>query len=111
MGFLAPVGYDAITAIYHTYSFPEKGIAEYTRGYVFTVEQERRYLESIDAIFARAGLPKASEYADDFFLGRVIWAVVRMDDCPRLQKWRYEKLEKMLSMYMNSGAVLAIHKI
>ncbi|MBP8017138.1 hypothetical protein KAZ01_03970, partial [Candidatus Gracilibacteria bacterium] len=74
--FSAPIGYDQITAIFHTYSFPNQGIAEISRGYVFSEEQEKYYLDSINEIFINEGLPKLSNFIDDFLFVRLVWSVV-----------------------------------
>jgi hypothetical protein len=110
MGFNAPYGYDLITAIYHTYSFPPEGIAEYSRWYVFSESQEKRYLAEIDSIARAGGLPNISEFAQDFLIGRLIWAVVRMHAYPQLQRWRYSSFEKIIDAYLNDVNYLSLYK-
>lgn len=53
---MAPFGYDLVTVLYHTYTFPPKGVAEYERGYAFANEQEARYLEEMDNLTLAAGI-------------------------------------------------------
>jgi hypothetical protein len=110
MGFEAPYWYDLVTAIYHTYTFPPKGIAEYSRWYVFSGNQERVYLEMIDNVSNQAWFPKISDLIPDFLIGRLVWSVVRMHDCPLLQKWRYEKFEAIIKQYLNDEDGMILYK-
>lgn len=109
-GFMAPFGYDLTTAILHTYAFAPGADTEYPRGYEFTPEQEEMYFKIVDEISVAAGYPKISDFKEDFLIGRLIWSAVRMDAAPRLQAWRYERLEKIFVMYLNNEAFVELYK-
>jgi Phosphotransferase enzyme family len=109
MGFVAPFGYDLLTALYHTYAFPNQGIAEYSRGYLFSEDQYTACLVMLDQISVDSALPRISEYIQDFLIGRIIWSVVNMQDTPRLQKWRFNKYETIVNLYLKGWDFMSIY--
>lgn len=96
----APAGYDLATNISHIFFFPRGGDYEYTGKYAFSKEQAGIYWKEIDALYESEGLPKISDYADDFIFCRGIWSAVRMQKFPKLQKWRYDLYEKLVEAYL-----------
>lgn len=92
--FMGPAGYDLATNIFHTRYMPDSPEYEYFRRYSFTEEQEREYLGAMDVLYARHGLPKLSDYFDDFGFCRAVWMLVRMHQWPKLQKFRYDLFRK-----------------
>ncbi len=99
-GRLAPAGYDLATCVSQIFFFPFDGDFEYTGGYRYSKEQVRNYWKEMDAMYAGAHFPKISGYANDFIFCRSIWSATRMDDLPKLQKWRYDQYEKLLDAYL-----------
>jgi hypothetical protein len=102
----APAGYDVVNNIYHTYGFPKSGDFESMRRYEFTEEQITEYFNSLDRIYTQAGLPKISEFKDDFIFAKAIWGTARMHKAPKLQQWRYTKLKKILGEYLSGTSIL-----
>ncbi|MDD5068312.1 MAG: phosphotransferase [Candidatus Pacebacteria bacterium] len=96
----APAGYDLVTNITQIFFFPRWGKYEYMGKYVFSKEQVDRYWTEIDALYESKGLPKLSDYADDFIFCRSVWSVVRMEKWPDIQKWRYTLHEKIMDAYL-----------
>ncbi|MEI8096912.1 MAG: phosphotransferase [Candidatus Moraniibacteriota bacterium] len=106
--FEAPVGYDIICALYHTFLFPNGTDFESTRRYEFSEDQIDKYFALVDKIYVENNLPKVSDFSADFIFSRMIWSAVRMQRMPKVQKWRYEKLEKILDSYLSNGDVVNI---
>ncbi len=104
--FYGPAGYDAITNLYHIYAFPKtrnfskSRKYEMWRGYDFTAAQRVSYLNAIDDVYVRNGLPKPSDYKDDFIFGRIIWSAVQLQKFPKTREWRYSIYEKILQNYL-----------
>ena len=108
--FEAPAGYDLMSNIYQTYLFPKGEGFEMTRGYEFSAKQIEEYFSLLDDVYAQNNLPKLSDFADDFILVRTIWSAVRMQKKPKIQKWRYEKFEKILEGYLSGKNLAEIMK-
>lgn len=109
--FDAPAGYDIVTNAYHSFLFPKEGDFESMRRYEFSEDQIRDYFSLVDRIYIENGLPKLSDFVEDFIFARTIWSAVRMQRWPKIQSWRYEKLEKILESYLSgSGDIISIVK-
>ncbi len=109
--FDAPAGYDLMTNIYHSFLFPKDGDFEVTRRYEFSENQIAEYLSLIDSIYIENNLPMPSDFVEDFMFGRMIWSAVRMQKLPNIQKWRYEKFERVLEGYLaDDGKVISVIK-
>lgn len=65
----APIGYDVVTNAYFGRMWPEDKVA-----YTFTDEQIAGYQMRIDAVADRKGVPRPSEYLNDFLVLKAIWA-------------------------------------
>jgi hypothetical protein len=102
----APAGYDIVSNIYHTYNFPKTGDYESLRRYEFTADQISQYFASMDRIYTEAGLPKLSDFREDFIWAKEVWATTRMEKYPKLRKWRYKKFRKILAKYLNDEAII-----
>ncbi|MDD5050708.1 MAG: phosphotransferase [Candidatus Pacebacteria bacterium] len=96
----APAGYDLVTNITQIFFFPHEGNYEYMGKYVFSKQQVGLYWSEIDALYESKGLPKLSDYANDFIFCRSVWSVVRMEKWPNIQKWRYTLHEKIMDVYL-----------
>lgn len=101
--FEAPAGYDIVCAIYHTFLFPNGTDFESARRYEFSEDQIDRYFTLVDKIYVENNLPKVSDFSADFIFARMIWSAVRMERMPKVQKWRYEKLENILDSYLSDN--------
>lgn len=101
--FEAPVGYDIICAIYHTFLFPNGIDFESARRYEFSADQIAKYIALVDKISVENNVPKVSDFSADFIFARMIWSAVRMHRMPKVQQWRYEKLEKILDSYLSEN--------
>lgn len=109
--FDAPAGYDLVTNIYHSFLFPKEGDFEVTRRYEFSENQIAVYLSLVDSIYSENNLSKPSDFVEDFMFGRMIWSAVRMQKMPKIQKWRYEKFERVLESYLaGDGDVISLIK-
>jgi len=109
--FDAPAGYDLVTNIYHAFLFPKEGDFEAMRRYELSENQTAEYLSLIDSIYIEKGLPKPSDFAEDFMFSRIIWSAVRMQKLPKIQKWRYEKFKRVLESYLaGDGNVISLIK-
>jgi hypothetical protein len=102
----APAGYDIISNIYHTYGFPKTGDYESMRRYEFTEPQINEYLAAMDSAYSAAGLPKVSNFKEDFILARAVWGTTRMQRYPKLQQWRYNRFKQMLSEYLSDKSII-----
>lgn len=98
---IMPLGYDIATNIIQIYFFPLKGDYEFIGGYTYSKEQIGWYWDEIDKVYVEHGLPKISNFKNDFIFSRCIWSVVRMQKTPKIQKWRYDQYEKVLDAYLN----------
>ncbi len=94
--FMGPAGYDLGGLIESHNWFPESKDYEFYRLFNFSPEQRKRFLDRTDGIYRKNGLPKISDYLDEFNFTRGVWFAVRMDGVPKLQKFRYEVLKSLL---------------
>jgi len=101
-----PAGYDIVNNIYHTYNFPNTGDYESMRRYQFTPEQIKQYFASMDGIYTQAGLPKVTDFREDFIWAKSVWSTTRMQRYPKLQQWRYDKFKKMTGEYLNDQPII-----
>ena len=92
--FPGPAGYDLVTNLFHARYMPDSPGYEYFRKYSFTEEQKQAYFGGMDSIYAQNGLPKLSDYFEDFGFCRAVWQTVRMQKWPKLQKFRYDLFRK-----------------
>lgn len=106
--FYAPAGYDLVCLIYHTYYFPKAGDYEHLRRYEFTSAQIAEFFERLDALYVKSGLPPVSDFVNEFLFARTVWAVVRMDHCPKMQHWRYEMFDEILDNYLAGQPVAPV---
>jgi len=96
--FYAPYGYDLVSAITHINYFPDSQEYEYFAKYRFTVDQQRKYFERLDAVSQRAGLVPLSPLQEDFEFCRAVWLAAKIPHVPKLQKFRFDMVvEKFLS--------------
>lgn len=104
--FFAPAGYDLVVNIFHVFLFPEKGDFEMLRKYEFSREQIEHYLAFVDKIYTENKLPKPSEFINEFMFCRLMWSAARMHKFPKIQKWRYDLLKKVLNDYLNDRDII-----
>lgn len=98
--FEGPVGYDAISAVCHIENFPFGQEHEISRGYWFTKEQVDQYMKEMDELFISFNLPPLSKFLSDFIFLRTLWTAARMHHLPKLQKWRYDYMNEVLTKYL-----------
>lgn len=103
--FEAPLGYDAISCIFHSLNFPTDLSSEMVRGYQFSGEQVEKYLKAIDEIHKKNGLPPITKYVDDFIFVRTVWSVVVMHKYPFIREWRIRRFGKMMEIYLADQSV------
>ena len=101
-------GYEAVTSLYWTYFFPKSPMENHRRLYEPTPAQSSAYLGMVDEIYRSRGLPKPSEFVDDFMLPKAIWAAAKMGKLPKLQKWRFGLLESLIEAYSDGRSCLEI---
>lgn len=94
--FMAPLGYDLCTSIFHLDWFPEAKEYEFYRVYDYTSEQKNKLLDMFDDIFTKNGFPKFSDYIKDLAFTRGTWSTVRMHHAPKLQAFRYKLFKSLL---------------
>lgn len=102
----SPAGYDLVGNIHTTHNFPKQGDYETMRRYDFTEIQKDEYFKSMDAIYIKSGLPKLSDFLEDFIFAKTIWSTTRMQRYPKLQKWRYDRLKIILRKYLNDESFM-----
>ncbi len=106
--FHGPAGYDIVTNMYHLYHFPKEGSYEMKRCFDFSERQRKIYFEEMNAIYRKADLLKPTDFINDFIFCRTVWATVRMEQTPKIQKWRYNRFKKILSTYLEDGSLTEI---
>ncbi len=106
--FNAPAGYDIVSPLFHTYNFPNSNEYEMSRRYEFNESQKNSYLVFMDNIFSQAKLPPISEYLEDFIFAKTIWSTARMQQYPKLQKWRYIQFKNLLLKYINGESLMQV---
>ncbi len=104
----APFGFDIVSNLFTTYFFPESPTFEFQRRSQFSEEQRQRYMSYFDKLFKEWNLPKLSEYLSEFIIARGVWACVWMAEWPKIQTWRYGKIEKMMDAYLRDEDVTKI---
>lgn len=94
--FLGPVGFDvgAFPGIQNW--FPDTSDDELHKVYKCTNSQTQEYLRTMDNIYQGEGLPKISDFLDEFNFTKGIWFTVRMQHLPSLQQFRYELMESLI---------------
>jgi hypothetical protein len=94
--FMGPMGYDlgAFSEIHRW--FPEMSEDEFHNVYKFTTGQKIEFTQRIDMAYLDAGLPKPSDYKEDFNFTKGVWFTVRMQSLPILQQFRYEIIRSMI---------------
>jgi hypothetical protein len=96
-----PLGYDWTSLMMHPGFFPNEEGFESRRKYEFSEEQK----EVLRTVFSDALEEKGFKYEDilpTLLLGRMVWSAAHMGKAPKLQEWRFEKLEAMLKDYLAS---------
>lgn len=99
-------GYDLAGNVYMTYLFPAAGDYENRRKFQFTEQQIDTYLQVVNDIFVKNGLPKVSEYQDDFIFVKMIWSATGLSEEPRFQKWRFRLFEKIMLDYLQGKPII-----
>ncbi len=94
--FVGPVSYDVGSFIVIQNWFPEKSDDQFHHVYKFTEEQMQFYTNTIDEIYKEKALPLISNYIHEFDVTKGIWFAVRMHNLPKLQRFRYNLIEKMV---------------
>lgn len=89
--FEGPWGYDLVSAALTFFWFPQSGDFEFLARYTFTKEEIMKILKLT---------PEIISFIDALFVLRSVWAVVRMENTPKIQAWRYEKFEKIMEDYL-----------
>ncbi|MFA6094844.1 MAG: phosphotransferase [Candidatus Paceibacterota bacterium] len=85
--FWAPLGYDMFTNIFHMDYFPKRGDYEFHQLYSFTPAQKKRYLDELDEVYIKYGLPKVSQYKKEIEFLRLGWLIVRMHKWPKIREY------------------------
>ncbi|MDB5190158.1 MAG: hypothetical protein JWN49_484, partial [Parcubacteria group bacterium] len=70
-----PAGYDVIGNVYFGTMWPKERIA-----YVFTDEQIANYIQRIDEVAQKNGLPSKREYQEDYLMLKLIWSTMKDKD-------------------------------
>lgn len=103
--FEAPLGYDTVSCIFHSLNFPTSESSEMVRSYQFSQEQIERYLDTIDEVHKKNGLPPVTNYVDDFIFARVVWSVVGMEGFPVIREWRIQHFKETMEAYLAGKSV------
>ncbi len=107
--YFGPFGYDVCVNGLHQFGW-SKTKSERLIKYHLTQVQIDTYFSRLDALCVENNFPKLSPYASDFYIGRMIYHLTRMQDFPIIRALRYEKLNKMLDAYLNSTDVMSVIK-
>ena len=99
-------GFDVVGNIYFTYFFPKVKRDRSARVYEPTEGQTAKYLDAIDTIYERHGLPRPSGYKDDFVYPKAIWAASKMGEYPGMQKWRFDLLMQITKEYLAGKPII-----
>lgn len=94
--FQGPLGYDLVCAATTIDWFPKRGDCETIAAFAFTSGQSDRLL---------ALAPVTAEHFAALFMLRACWHVVRMDQWPKLQAWRYQLFWEVAEVYLAGGSV------
>lgn len=94
---VAPFGYDLI-GFYTTYKwFPSGGDYEFTKLYKFSDKQIKKYKKEISDLCLKNSLPDIFEFQNEFEFLKGLWHSAGMSHVPKLQRFRFELLRKMLN--------------
>lgn len=107
--FFGPFGYDICVNGLHQFGW-SKTKSERLIKYHLTPAQIDTYFSRLDALCIENNFPKLSPLAPDFYIGRMIYHLTRMQDFPIIRKLRYEKLNKMLDAYLSDTDVMSVIK-
>ncbi len=107
--FFGPFGYDVCVNGLHQFGW-SKTKSERLIKYHLTPTQIDTYFSRLDAICVENKFPKISLFASDFYIGRMIYHLTRMQDFPIIRVLRYEKLNKMLDAYLSDKDVMSVIK-
>ncbi|MBV9159298.1 MAG: phosphotransferase [Candidatus Kaiserbacteria bacterium] len=89
--FVAPFGFDAVSALTTIDWFPSSPDFEFQAVYSYSTEQRARYFAMCDEVATSHQLPAISDFKEDLEFGRAVWLAVAMYKWPRIQKWRYDR--------------------
>lgn len=103
--FEAPLGYDAVSCIFHSLNFPTSQSSEMVRSYEFSEKQVEEYLKAVDGVHKKNGLPPVTDYVDDFIFARVVWSVVGMEEFPVTREWRIRRFGLVMESYLADRSV------
>ena len=92
--FLAPAGYDLISALVHTEYFAPDPTHDLMQRYTFSPTQRARYLSTLDDLYIQAGLPRPSDFLHHFEFCRAVWLCVGMHDHPHMRAFRMARLKE-----------------
>ncbi len=106
--FMAPIGYDLIGNIVHTFLFPNEDGLERMRRYSFSSEQIEKYFVVINQLYKNFGVIEPKLILNDLLFLKMIWSAARMGSMPKLQKWRGELLGKIIKNYLEDKPVIDI---
>lgn len=97
-----PVGYDVITNLHFGQMWPAERVV-----YRFTQNQINKYLAKVDRIAEECGLPKMSDFENDFLVLKAIWASSmdkESEDNPDMHgefwKWRVDMRDWCIRQYL-----------
>ncbi len=92
--FHGPLGYDAVSALMTIDWVPDTKMYEFHAQYRFTDEQKKQYLQTLSKITSKVKLPNIELHLEDLTFCRAVWLCNGMNEWPRTQQWRFEKLVK-----------------
>lgn len=103
--FEAPLGYDTVSCIFHSLNFPTSPSSEMVRSYEFSEKQIDEYLNVVDKLHKKHGLPPVTNYVDDFIFARAVWSVVGMEGFPVIREWRIQHFKETMEAYLRDKSV------
>ena len=106
--FKAPIGYDLVGNIIHTFLFPNEDGLERMRRYTFSTEQIEKYFQTINQLYRDFGVIEPKLIINDLLFLKMIWSAARMGSMPKLQKWRGKLLDKIIKNYLEDKSVIEI---
>jgi aminoglycoside/choline kinase family phosphotransferase len=102
-----PVGYDALTNVHFGRMWPKERVA-----YVFTDDQIAKYISEIDRVAQEKGLPKVSEYENDFLVLKAIWSSGKDKESednpesnPDFWEWRVKMRDWCIRQYLKGERI------
>jgi aminoglycoside/choline kinase family phosphotransferase len=90
--FVGPLGYDIVSALMSIEWSPRTRLYEFYAQYRFTDEQRAAYMKAMTTLGAKAKIPALGTFFNDLAYCRALWLCSGMQEWPRIQQWRYEKL-------------------